>query len=338
MTRSRRSTASAAPTCTPTCAAAADPTPTTRCSAPTGGPTGPCRCLNGLCDGGALGDDGIGSTGCRWIRAMPGAGSSTPTARTSPRCRCGWSPIPDSSAWRPAPCAVGPVKDVIAEDLADQVAELPPRRGASSTATPPTERRGPRSAAPRRRRGRADPQPTARGRRSSGPWPAEGSRRSSPAAAASPSGGCGRSGGCCSARWRVPPTRSGRVPPPSPGSGMARGAAVDQCLRRRPGRVQTRHDQWAAVARATRDRPRWWPAVRHDSPVVGSVLVPSGGRTRPHATSSTWRALHQASEGSRVGAAQPSELLAGLDRDMADEEDPEAVNAGSTPTRRPCRS
>jgi len=88
--------------------------------------------------------------------------------------------------------------------------------------------------------------------------------------------------------------------------------------------VQFRHDQWAAVLRVE-GVAALVSRIRHESHLVSLVLCRPDGERDLTDLEHLAELLHQTSDGRPVGPAQLVDLLAGLDRDKAEDDDPDAV-------------
>ena len=213
--------------------------------------------------------------------------------------------------------AVGPVKELIAEDLADQVAGLL----AGSTLREGSE-------APGRSLHAGDVAVLIRAHSEGPPIQRALARRGVPSVI---TGGRSVTESAAADQWRVLLAALSRPSDP----GRARAATLTWFWGWSPARlseatdealadVQFRNDQWAGVLR-DEGVSALVSRLRHESPLVGSVLARPDGERDLTDFEHLAELLHQASDGRPVGAAQLSELLAGLDRDQADEDDPEAV-------------
>jgi exodeoxyribonuclease V beta subunit len=88
--------------------------------------------------------------------------------------------------------------------------------------------------------------------------------------------------------------------------------------------IQFRHDQWAAVLRLE-GVAALVSRIRHESGLVSQVLARPDGERDLTDLEHLAELLHQSSDGRPVGAAQLVELLADLDRDQGEDDDPEAI-------------
>ena len=299
-------------------AAAADPAATTRTLATNFRSDGAVvDALNGLCDGWVLGDDGIAF---HRVAVDPGhAGRHLVASDGSDVAPVSVRLVTDAGLDRVSgnTISVPAARDLIAEDLADEVAGLLRGTGLADTA-----------GGPDRPLHAGDVAVLIRAHSEGPPIQRALARRG---VASVITGGRSVTESAAADQWGVLLAALSRPSDP----GRARAAALtwfwgwsaaeladatDDAL----ADVQFRHDQWAGVLRRE-GVSALVSRLRHESPVVGSVLARPEGERDLTDFEHLAELLHQASEGRPVGAAQLAELLAGLDRDKADEDDPEAV-------------
>ncbi len=298
--------------------AAADPTATTRTLATNWRSDGVVvDAMNGLCDGWVLGDESIAF---HRVEADPGhAHRHLVSADGSPIAPIAVRLVTDPALERltAGTVAVGPVKDLIAEDLAHQVAELLADASIAVGAE-----------APDRPLHAGDVAVLIRAHSEGPPIQRALARRG---VASVITGGRSVTESAAADQWRVLLAALSRPSDP----GRARAATLTWFWGWSPAQlseatddaladVQFRHDQWAAVLR-DEGVSALVSRIRHESPVVRSVLGRPEGERDLTDFEHLAELLHQASEGRPVGAAQLTDLLLGLDRDKADEDDPEAV-------------
>ncbi len=299
-------------------AAATDPTASTRTLATNWRSDGAVvDAMNGLCEGLVLGDEGIAfhrvdvdpSHARRRLVAEDGSDIAPLSVRlvTDPGLdRVGAGTV-----------AVGTAKDLIAEDLADQVAGLLAGAGITDDGEEPS-----------RRLHAGDVAVLIRAHSEGPPIQRALARRGIPSVI---TGGRSVTESAAADQWRVLLAALSRPSDP----GRARAAALTWFWGWSPAElaaasddaladVQFRHDQWAGILRVE-GVSALVSRVRHESPLVGLVLARPEGERDLTDLEHLAELLHQASDGRPVGAAQLNELLVGLDRDKADEDDPEAV-------------
>ncbi|MGZ4726688.1 MAG: UvrD-helicase domain-containing protein [Acidimicrobiales bacterium] len=298
--------------------AATDPAATTRTLATNWRSDGAVvQAMNGMCDGLVLGDEGIAfhrvevdpGHARRRLVAADGSGIAPVSVRL----------VTDPGLDRLASgaVAVGPARDLIAEDLAHQVAGLLRSGSISDDGN-----------APGRPLHAGDVAVLIRAHSEGPPIQRALARRG---VASVITGGRSVTESAAADQWRVLLAALSRPSDP----GRARAAALTWFWGWSPAElseatddaladVQFRHDQWAGVLRVE-GVSALVSRIRHESPLVGLVLARPEGERDLTDLEHLAELLHQASEGRPVGAAQLNELLVGLDRDKADEDDPEAV-------------
>ena len=277
------------------------------------------QAMNGLCDGLVLGDAGIvfhavdhdpshagrAVVGADGLELAPIVGPPGRPVRTSPGSRAG-------------SVMVGSARELIELDLAAQVADLLDRR--------PDRRRprGPGSAAARRRRGGAHPGPQRGAPDPAGLGPARhrvGHHRWAQRHRV------GRGRPVAGAARRAEPavrSRSGAGGRPHLVLGVG-SARAGRGVRRRRWPRSSSGTTSGPPSCGSKASPRSVSRIRHESPLVSLVLARPDGERDLTDLEHLAELLHQTSDGRPVGAAQLVELLAELDRDQAEDDDPEAI-------------